>query len=98
MGSLSVATAGDARVNYMEVLTKLILALGMFVGIIAMLAAGVAGGGFLGFALGYLIMGDSAHNPHQGMIVVLLWMIGGAILGFVVSAIAIYRLSVRKTD
>jgi hypothetical protein len=64
-------------------------------GILGLLAAGFAGGGFLGFALGYVITGDEYRNPHGGLILVGLLMIGGAIVGLVVGAVTAYRVAGR---
>ena len=78
------------RVADVRLLKKLIVVLGM-------LAMGLAGGGFLGFALGYVITGDEHRNPHGGLMLVALLMFGGAILGLIVGAVAAYRVSLRVT-
>jgi hypothetical protein len=62
-----------------------------------MLAMGFAGGGFLGFALGYAITGSDYRNPHGGLFLVALLMFGGAILGLIVGAVTAYRVAGRVT-
>lgn len=72
----------------MRLLKKLVVVLGF-------LAAGFAGGGLVGFALGYGIAGDDRSNIHGGAILVGLLMFGGAILGLIVGAVAAYRVAQR---
>jgi hypothetical protein len=69
-----------------RLLKKLMVVLGM-------LAMGFAGGGLVGFALGYVIAGDERSNPHGGLTFVALLMFGGAILGLMVGAVAAYRVA-----
>ena len=66
-----------------RLLKKLMVVLGMP-------AMGFAGGGFLGFALGYVIAGSDYRNPHGGLILVALLMFGGAIQGLIVGAVTAY--------
>jgi hypothetical protein len=73
-----------------RLLKKLIAALGL-------LAAGLIGGGFLGFALGYAIAGEGRSNIHGGAILVGLLTIGGAIAGLIVGTVAVYRVGQRVT-
>jgi hypothetical protein len=78
------------RVADVLLLKKLIAMLGL-------LAAGFAGGGFLGFALGYIVTGNEYRNPHGGLILVGLLTIGGAIVGLIVGAVTAYRVVGRAT-
>lgn len=71
-------------------LKNLMVALGMSV-------MGLAGGGLVGFALGYVIAGSDYRNPHGGLILVTLLMMGGAILGLIVGAVTAYRVGQRVT-
>ena len=82
------AIRGDrrtARVSNVRILKKLII-------VLAMLAAGLLGGGLAGFLLGYGITGRDYSNPHGGAILVALLLLGGAILGLIVGAVAAYRV------
>lgn len=63
--------------------------------VLAMLAMGFAGGGFLGFALGYILAGEGRNNIHGGAILVGLLTIGGAVAGLIVGAVTAYRVSER---
>jgi hypothetical protein len=54
----------------MRLLRKLTIILGMP-------AMGFAGGGLVGFALGYVITGNEHRNPHGGLILVALLMFRG---------------------
>jgi len=65
--------------------------------VLAMLAMGFAGGGLVGFALGYVITGDEHSNPHGGLLLVALLMFAGAILGLIVGAVTAYRVAGRVT-
>jgi hypothetical protein len=78
------------RVADVRLLKKLIAVLGL-------LAAGVIGGGLLGFALGYVIAGEGRSNIHGGAILVGLLAIGGAIAGLIVGTVAVYRVGQRVT-
>lgn len=60
---------------------------------LAMLALGIAVGGFVGFALGYIIAGDGRSNIHGGAILVYLLTIGGAVAGLIVGSAAASRLA-----
>jgi hypothetical protein len=70
----------------MRFLKRLMVAIGI-------LASGLFGGGFVGFALGYAITGREYYNPHGGALLVAMLMFGGAILGLIVGAIIAYRRS-----
>lgn len=74
----------------MRLLKKLMVVLGM-------LAMGFAGGGLLGFSLGYLIAGEGRSNIHGGAILVGLLTIGGAIAGLIVGAVTASRVAGRVT-
>ena len=78
------------RVADVRLLKKLLAILGL-------LAAGFAGGGFLGFALGYVIAGEGRNNIHGGAILVGLLTIGGAIAGLIVGTVTAYRVGHRVT-
>jgi len=78
------------RVVDVRLLKKLIAMLGL-------LAAGFAGGGFLGFALGYVIAGEDRNNIHGGAILVGLLTIGGAIAGLIVGTVTANRVGQRVT-
>jgi hypothetical protein len=73
-----------------RLLKKLIAVLGL-------LAAGLIGGGLLGFALGYVIAGEGRSNIHGGAILVGLLTIGGAIAGLIVGAVTACRVGRRMT-
>jgi tetratricopeptide (TPR) repeat protein len=60
--------------------------------VLAAIAAGIIGGGLIGFALGYGITGKEHSNPHGGLILVGMLMFGGALLGLIAGAVAAYRL------
>jgi hypothetical protein len=62
---------------------------------LGMSVMGLAGGGLVGFALGYVIAGNDYRNPHGGLILVALLMFGGAILGLIVGAVTAYRVGQR---
>lgn len=74
----------------MRVLKKLMI-------VLAMLAMGFAGGGLVGFALGYVIAGEGRSNIHGDAILVGLLTIGGAIAGLIVGAVTAYRVAGRVT-
>lgn len=65
--------------------------------VLGLLAAGLLGGGLVGFSLGYVIAGNEYRNPHGGLILVALLMFGGAILGLILGAVTAYRVSRRLT-
>ena len=65
--------------------------------VIGLLAAGFIGGGFLGFALGYVIAGEGRSNIHGGAILVGLLTVGGAIAGLIVGTVTAYRVAGRVT-
>ena len=69
----------------MRLLKKLMVVLGMLV-------MGFAGGGLLGFALGYIIAGEGRSNIHGGAILVGLLTIGGAIAGLIMGTVTAYRV------
>ena len=66
--------------------------------VLAMLAMGFAGGGLVGFALGYVIAGEGRSNIHGGAILVGLLTIGGAIAGLIVGAVTAYRVAGRRRE
>ena len=78
------------RVADVRLLKKLMAVLGL-------LAAGFIGGGFLGFALGYVIAGEGRSNIHGGAILVGLLTVGGAIAGLIVGTVTAYRVAGRVT-
>jgi len=59
--------------------------------VIFILIVGLAGGGLVGFATGYVITGSEHSNPHGGAPFVALLMLVGAILGLVIGAVAAHR-------
>jgi len=65
--------------------------------VLAMLAMEFAGGGLVGFALGYVIAGEGRSNIHGGAILVGLLTIGGAIAGLIVGAVTACRVARRMT-
>ena len=65
--------------------------------VLAMLAMGFAGGGLVGFALGYVIAGEGRSNIHGDAILVGLLTIGGTIAGLIVGAVTAYRVAGRVT-
>jgi hypothetical protein len=67
------------------------------IAVVSLLAAGLAGGGCLGFALGYVIAGEGRGNIHGGAILVGLLTIGGAIAGLIVGTLTAYRVGQRVT-
>lgn len=78
------------RVADVRLLKKLIVVLGM-------LAMGFAGGGLVGFSLGYLLAGEGRSNIHGDAILVGLLAIGGAIAGLIVGAVTASRVAGRVT-
>lgn len=78
------------RVVDVRLLKKLIAVLGP-------LAAGLIGGGLLGFSLGYVIAGEGRSNIHGGAILVGLLTIGGAMAGSIVGAVTACRVGQRMT-
>jgi hypothetical protein len=74
----------------MRLLKKLVVVLGL-------LAAGFLAGGLAGFGLGYGITGEEYRNPHGGLILVGMLILGGAILGLIVGAVTAYRVARRVT-
>ena len=67
----------------MRLLKRLIVAIGI-------LASGLFGGGFVGFAMGYVITGREYYNPYGGALLVAMLMFGGAILGLIAGAVIAY--------
>jgi hypothetical protein len=67
------------------------------IAVVSLLAAGLAGGGCLGFALGYVIAGEGRNNVHGGAILVGLLTIGGAIAGLILGILTAYRVGQRVT-
>jgi tetrahydromethanopterin S-methyltransferase subunit F len=67
------------------------------IAVVSLLAAGLAGGGFLGFALGYVIAGEGRNNIHGDAILVGLLTISGAIAGLIVGTLTAYRVGQRVT-
>ena len=78
------------KVADVRLLKKLVAVLGL-------LAAGIVGGGLLGFSLGYIVAGEGRNNIHGDGIHVGLLTVGGAIAGLIVGAATAYRLVQRGT-
>jgi hypothetical protein len=76
------------KVADVRLLKKLIAVLGL-------LAAGIIGGGFLVFSLGYVVAGEGRYNIHGGAILVGLLTTGGIIAGLIVGAVTAHRLCER---